>query len=228
MLLRKLTIALIFISTGASALDKNLEDLSFIPSMACKKPPKSPSKKLLERWYKTYVFAGNWAIFDINGDGRCDWVRGGNEGYRSDHEDPLLREFIYLGTAKGWRKFDRNNIEFDSEAAGYGRYETVVLSGKDSASNFVEPIAIYSKGRRKPYVVAVFRPDAPAPPPDREYINVYQWDDGLDKLHIVAEKDRLRIIEFLHEKLCKDHPELTIYEGSPFLLAQGNLCFPRD
>jgi hypothetical protein len=228
MLRRILAIVLVFIGTSVSALSENLNDLSFKPFVACKKPPISPSKKLLERWYKTYVFAGNWEIFDINGDGWCDWVRGGNEGYRSDQESPPLREFIYIGTAKGWRQFDKKNIEFDSEAAGYGPYETVVLSGSYSASNLVEPIAIYSQGRRKPYVVAVTRWDAPAPPPDREYINVFQWDDELDKLRKVPEKDRLRIVDFLHEKLCKDRPELTIYGDSPFLLAQGDLCFPRE
>lgn len=227
MLLRKLALILFFTSMSACALSEDIKDLSFKPFVTCKKSPISPSKKLLERWYKTYVFAGNWEIFDINGDGWCDWVRGGNEGYRSDQENPPLREFIYLGTDKGWRHFDQKNIKFDSEAAGYGRYETVVLSGQYSASNFVEPIAIYSKGRRKPYVVAVTRWDAPAPPPDREKINVFQWDDELDKLRKVPEEDRLRIVDFLHYKLCKEPPDLKSYGDSPFLLSQGDLCFPR-
>lgn len=160
----------VFIGTSAFASAEDLDELSFKPFVACKKPPVSPPRKLLSRWYKTYMYAGSWEIFDINGDGWCDWIRGGNEGYRSDQESPPLREFIYLGTGKGWRQFDKKNIEFDSEAAGYGPYETVVLFGHFSAISFVEPIAIYSKRQRKPYVVAVFRWDAPAPPPDREYI----------------------------------------------------------
>ena len=97
-----------------------------------------------------------------------------------------------------------------------------------SAINFVEPIAIYSKERRKPYVVAVFRWDAPAPPPNREKINVFQWDDALDKLRKIPEKERLKILDFLHEMLCKDHPKLKSYGDAPFLLSQGDLCFPRE
>lgn len=228
MRLKKMILFLIFISTTAFIFAGDLSELSFKPFMACKKPPASPPKKLLERWYKTYMYAGSWEIFDINGDGWCDWVRGGHEGYRSDQEEPPLREFIYLGTARGWRHFDKKNIKFDSEAAGYGPYETVVLSGNYWATSFVEPIAIYSKGRKKPYVVAVTRLDAPAPPPDRDYINVFQWDDELDKLRKIPEKDRLGIVDFLHKKLCKDRPELKSYGDSPFLLSQGNLCFPRD
>ena len=228
MRLEKLVLFLIFINTSTFIFAEELSEFSFKPFVACKKPPASPPKKLLERWYKTYMYAGSWEIFDINGDGWCDWVRGGNEGYRSDQEEPPLREFIYLGTARGWRHFDKKNIKFDSEAAGYGPYETVVLFGNYSASNFVEPIAIYSKRRKKPYVVAVTRWDAPAPPPDRDYINVFQWDDELDKLRKVPEKDRLGIVDFLHKKLCKDRPELKSYGDSPFLLSQGNLCFPRE
>src|SRR6476620_2764750 len=89
------------------ALSEDIKNLSFKPSVSCKKSPISPPKKILSKSYKTYIFAGNWSIFDINGDGWCDWVRGGNEGYRLDEEDPPLREFIYLGTAKGWRHFDQ-------------------------------------------------------------------------------------------------------------------------
>jgi len=228
MQIKNLAFIIFFISISKITFAEDLNDLSFKPFFACKKPPNSPSKKLLNRWYKTYIPAGTWEIFDINGDGWCDWVRGGNEGYRTDEEEPRLREFIYLGTAKGWRHFDKNNIPFDFKAAGYKSYEAPVIFGEYSANGFVEPIAIYSKGKNKPYIVAVYRGDAPAPPPDREYINVYKWDDELDKLRKVSEIDRLNIVDFLHEKLCKDRPELNSYGDSPFLLSQGNLCFPRE
>lgn len=227
--IKKLIAASLFFIFGSGlGFAENLTELSLVPFETCKKSPVSPSKKLLSRWYKTYMYAGSWETFDINGDGWCDWVRGGNEGYRSDQEDPPLREFIYLGTAKGWRHFDKKKIEVDSETAGYGRYEVVVLSDHYPAVNFVEPIPIYRKGTRKPYIVAVIRLDAPAPPPNRENINVFQWNDELDKLHRVPENDRLGIVDFLHEKLCKAHPELLSYGDSPFLLTQGDLCFPRQ
>ena len=224
---RSISACFIFMNGSSIAFAENITDLSFKPFEVCKKPPISPSKKLSKRGYKTYMYAGSRAIFDINGDGWCDWVRGGNEEYRSDQEFPPLGEFIYLGTAKGWRHFDNEKLEVDSELVGYGKCEIVVLSGDYAALNFVEPIAIYKKGKSKPYVVAVVRFDAPAPPPNREGINVFQWNDELDKLYRVAGKDQLKIIDFLHEKLCKDQPELMFYGDAPFLLSRGDLCFQR-
>jgi len=221
------SIILVLASGFFPVLAENASDFSLVPFDKCKKPPVSPSKKRLDRTYKIYYYAGSWAIFDINGDGWCDWVRGGNEGYRSDQEEPPLREFIYLGTSKGWRYFDKEKLEVDSELAGFGRFETVVLSGHYAAMNFVEPIAIYSRGQSKPYIAAVTRFDGPAPVPSREDINVFLWNDKLDKLHKVAENDRLKVMNFLHDKLCKYPAELMSYGDSPFLLAQGDLCFPR-
>jgi hypothetical protein len=229
MLTRKfISLFLILIIGSTSALAENVVDLSFMPFKTCKKPPVSPSNKLLKRGYKTYIYAGSWAIFDINGDGWCDWVRGGNEGYRSDQEYPPLREFIYLGTAKGWRHFDqpkdKKNLKIDIGGSGV----STVLSGDYAALNFVEPIPIYSKWQSKPYIATVIRYDAPAPPPSRESIDVYQWNDAFDKLHKVPEKDRLVIVNFLHDKLCKHPAELLSDGDSPFLLAQGELCYPRQ
>lgn len=223
-------ISAVLILTIASApvLAENIADFSFVPFKACKKSPVSPSKKLLKRGYKTYIYAGSWAIFDINGDGWCDWVRGGNEGYRSDQEYPPMREFIYLGTAKGWRHFDQpkeeKNLKVDKDGSGV----ITVLAGDYAALNFVEPIAIYSKGQSKPYIAAVIRYDAPAPPPSRESIDVFRWSDELDKLRKVPEKERATVVNFLHDKLCKYPPDLLSDGDSPFLLAQGDLCFPRQ
>ena len=228
MQLVEIALFLIFMHLSNFALSEDIENFSFAPSVSCKKSPVSPPKKILNKSYKTYIFAGNWSIFDINGDGWCDWVRGGNEGYRTDEEEPPLREFIYLGTAKGWRNFDQKNAKLHSSTFEPEIGKTVVLPGSAAALNFVEPIPVYVKGKAKPYIVTVVRFDAPAPPPDRENIMVFQWDEELDKLHIVSDKERTSIIEFLHEKLCGKRPELTIYGHSPFLLSQGNLCFPRE
>lgn len=218
--------ALAFANWNLSASAENIKELSLVPFETCKKPPVSPSPKLFKRSYKTYIYAGSWAILDINGDGWCDWVRGGNEGYRSDQEYPPMREFIYLGTAKGWRHFDQPEIKH-GEIDGWGQGEITLISGDYAALNFFQPIAIYSKGITKPYIAAVIRYDAPAPAPDRENINVFQWSDSLDKLHKVPEKERIAIIDFLHDKLCKDKPELMADGDSPFLLAQGDLCFAK-
>lgn len=228
MQLKRAMLFWIFMYINNSAFSEDIRNLSFKSSISCKKSPVSPSKKMLNKAYKTYIFAGNWSIFDINGDGWCDWVRGGNEGYRTDEEEPPLREFIYLGTAKGWRHFDQKNAKVHSPNLEPEIGKTVVLPGSAAALNFVEPIPIYVKGKAKPYIATVVRLDAPAPPPDRENIMVFQWNNELDKLHIVSESERTSIVAFLHEKLCGKRPELTIYGDSPFLLAQGNLCFPRE
>ena len=228
MQLEKIILLYIFMCAANFVFAEDMIDLSFKPFVVCKKPPIPLPRKILERHYRTYIFAGDWSVFDINGDGWCDWVRGGNEGYRSDEEYPPLREFIYFGTAKGWRHFDQKNAKRQSRIAEPEIGKTVVLPGSAAALNFVEPIAIYTKGKAKPYIVTVVRFDAPAPPPDRESIMVFQWNEELDKLHIVSESERKSIVEFLHEKLCKDRPELTIYGDSPFLLSQGDLCFPKD
>ena len=216
---------LIFTAVDRSALADEIADLSFKPFVSCKKPPAAPSKKLLMKTYKTYFVIYGWEIYDINGDGWCDWVQGGNEGHRSDQDDPPMREFIYLGTAKGWRRFDQPKVKID-EVIKWGAGKIASISGDDSVNNFVQPIPVYSKGKTKPYIAIVYRWDGQAPPPDRERIFVHQWDDKSDKLRTVPEKEREMVLDFLHDKLCKDHPELT-FLGEPFLLARGDLCFPR-
>lgn len=216
---------LICVSGNMPVFADDTSILSLKPFETCRKPPISPPKKLLNKSYKTYIFPGNWVIFDVNGDGWCDWVRGGNEGYRSDEEYPPLREFIYLGTAKGWRHFDQPKVKH-GEIDEWGK-EVTLIAGDYAALNFVQPFPIYIKGTAKPYVATVIRFDAPAPPPNRENINVYHWNDTIDKLQKVSEKERIRIVGFLYEKLCKHPAELTADGGEPFLLAQGDLCFPK-
>lgn len=197
--------------------------LSFIPFQICKRAPVSPSKTLLNRGYKIYMQVGSWAIFDINGDGWCDWIRGGHEGYRTDNEDPPMREFIYLGSSKGWRHFDQAKIDEKSKANISGFNMQNMLSKHHSALNFYQPIAVYRKGQAQPYIATVVRNDAPAPPPNRDQIDVYQWSDQMDKLLIVSDKERGMIIDFLEGQLCKYPPALMDGEGR-FIISMGDLC----
>lgn len=202
-------------------------DLSFVPTKTCKKSPVHPSKKLLDRTYKTYMKVDSWAIYDINGDGWCDWIRGGHEGYRTDIDTPPMRDFIYLGTPKGWRHFDQSKLEKKSKVEIYKGDGGNILSQEDNAYNFYQPIAVYKKDLIKPYIASVVRMDAPAPAPNRDQIEVFQWNDQLDKLLKVPEKDRISVIDFLHNELCKNPPALMDGDG-PFILTMGNLCFPRN
>lgn len=219
----KVAVLFIFSNFCMNVYADNASDLSFVPFQICKKPPSSPPKKLLDRRYKIYMQVGNWAIFDINGDGWCDWVRGGHEGCSKDNEDPPMRDFIYLGTSNGWRHFDQAKPDEKSKNKIVEKNEENVLSQQHNALNFYQPIAIYRKGKTKPYIATVVRYDAPAPPPNRNQIDVYRWSDQIDKLLVVSEKERDMVIDFLRKKFCM-YPPTSINGEDRFILAMGNLC----
>ena len=202
-------------------------DLSFAPTKICKKSTIHPPKTLLRRTYRTYMKVDSWAIYDINGDGWCDWIRGGHEGYRTDVDSPPMRDFIYLGTHKGWRHFDQSKLEKKSKVEIYKDDGGNILSEEDNAYNFYQPIAVYNKELIKPYIASVVRMDAPAPAPNRDQIEVFQWNDQLDKLLKVPEKVRISVIDFLHDQLCKNPPALMDGDG-PFIITMGDLCTPRN
>lgn len=219
----KVAVVFIFFSFCTTVHADNDSDLSFSPYQTCKKPPNSPPKRILNRDYKIYMQVGSWAIFDINGDGWCDWVRGGHEGYSKDYEDPPMRDFIYLGTSKGWRHFDQKKQNKNSTNYIAWKSEENILSQHHNALNFYQPIAIHSKEKVKPYIATVVRYDAPAPPPNRNQIDVYQWSDSMDKLLVVSDKERDMVIDFLRKKLCI-YPPTSINGEDRFILTMGNLC----
>lgn len=200
---------------------------SFNATRECKKPPISPSNKTLYKQYNIYTHFGAWKIYDINGDGWCDWVRGGNEGYRTDMDEPKMHDFIYLGTSSGWRYFDHLTTKKNSDIKIINHLDRDVISANDRAITFIEPIAVYAEAEAKPYIVVIVRYDAPAPPPDRNDIMVYRWDDQLDKLVQVSKKATTEVVDFLHEQLCKEPSALRTEFDSPFLISQGTLCYPR-
>lgn len=228
LLLTHITTLFLFFNFHILAYAETNAELSFNTFKACRMPPISPSKKLLARQYKTYIYAGNWKIFDINGDGWCDWVRGGHQGYRTDNEEPPMRDFIYIGTGKGWRHFDQQKNDQNSERKFGDWRNQNILFGSDTALAFYQPIAIYRNGQAKPYVVSVSRYDAPAPPPDRDAIQVFRWDDQMDKLVYVPEVERTLVVDFLHDQLCKYPAALLAEGGEPFMIAQGELCHPKQ
>ena len=218
-----LILILLFLTKSLQAQAENLSELSFKINKTCKKPPRSIPTSVLNKTYKTYYTVGEWIILDINGDGWCDWVRGGYEGYRTDQEEASMDEFIYLGTQRGWRNFGLPKIYNKSLKKYMARIDPGYLGGSASATAFFQPIAIYAKNHSKPYIATVFRPDGPAPWPDQEDIKVFQWDDHFDKLRYVDEPVRLMIVEFLQGELCKTTPAVA-EDGFPFLVSHGNLC----
>lgn len=200
------------------------QKLSFKPFEECKKSPKFPPKYFLEKSYQTYHSPGKWKTFDINGDGLCDWVRGGHEGDRRDEDEPRLRDFIYLGTPNGWRHYAESNIKNMSSNSMLEKSGNKIISGRTFALEFFQPIAIYASNQTKPYIAVVTRFDAPAPPPDREKINVLQWNENFDGLVTVSENEKLLVINFLQMELCKNSPALRDENGSPFIITRGTLC----
>jgi hypothetical protein len=187
-------------------------------------PPKAPPKNLFLKSYKIYTYPGPWDVFDINGDGWCDWVRGGHEGYRTDEEEPVLRDFIYLGTSRGWKNYDS-----PKNAGKFSKYEIwemkyIYLIGDSRAVSFYEPIPVYINNERKPYVVTSIRYDAPAPPPGYEKILVTRWDDDQEALREVSDREKEDIWRFLRKTLCnrpRDNYEIV---NGPRMITLGALC----
>jgi hypothetical protein len=185
------------------ALALGAEILSFSPLQNCKMSPKAPPKNLLEKAYKIYNNVEHWQTVDINGDGWCDWIRGGYEGYRTDQEDPPMREFIYLGTSNGWREIAQSEA-YRKALKGKSRSETKgLMLPYIEAFNFNQPIFVYSSARSAPYVVVTSRPDAPAPYPEIEDILVMRWDGAYDLLRFVEEPERRKVIAFTKHEICK-------------------------
>jgi hypothetical protein len=198
------------------------ERLSFIPLQKCISPSKSPPKVLLNKTYKIYTDVGNWQIVDINGDGLCDWVRGGYEGYRTDQETPPVREFIYLGTSTGWRTIARSDAYREAEKRAGVMGITGALSPYSEAFNFYAPFFIWTDTRRAPYVLALSRPDAPAPTPDIEHVLVMRWDETFDLLQFINGADRRKVIDFARLGICKSDVEALKISGN--YLFKDSLC----
>ena len=215
----------ILLHANLQALSKNVSsaDLSLQPKTGCKSPPKKFSSIIQKKAYKTYYPAGEWQVFDINGDGWCDRIRGGYEGHRKDQELPPMHEFIYLGKKSGWLSF----INFYSYKISIGKIKAEnidgYVTGDSWAAGFFEPIAIYADDEPIPYVATVFRPDGPAPPPDREKIFVYQWDSNAGMLHSVDSAKKLLIVNFFRTNACGDNPKIK-FDGYPTMLSAGSLC----
>jgi hypothetical protein len=207
------------ISCAEGALGYSLQQKS-----SCQMSPKSPPKSVFSKSYKIYTYPGPWTIVDINGDGWCDWVRSGHEGYRTDEEEPVLRDFIYLGTSHGWRNYDspKNPNNFTSYNIWEMKSDYLLSSSK--AVSFYEPIPVYINDEKKPYMVTAIRYDAPAPPPDYDQVLVTRWDGGQDALKKVSGEEKEAIWNFLRKALCNRPRDDYEKMHSPRIITLGALC----
>lgn len=223
-------LAMLISSSSTYAQDQGLVTLSLKPFVECKKPPRLLPPKFLNKKYTIQTNIGPWQIVDINGDGWCDWVRGGPEAHRRNVDEPLMRDFIYLGTPNGWRGYGEA-VDFLAAKKRKARSEfRGLLPNFVEAFNFFEPMVIFSNQSLKPYIAFVSRPDAPAPYPKAADIMVARWDDRLDTLQDIPESERLKAVAFLRRELCKTPPASTVYSTNGYvpMIAQedtkGYLC----
>lgn len=218
-------ILLIFFSS--LSYPNNTSTYSLEAASQCKRPLKSPPRNLFVKSYKIYTYPGPWTIFDINGDGWCDWIRSGYEGYRLDQEDPAMKDFIYLGTSKSWRYYDSpKNIE-NLTSDEIWKLNDRSLFSDAGANQFYEPIPIYVNNERKPYVVTAIRYDAPAPPPGYDRIYVTRWDDEHDGLTAVPDEEKKAVWQFLRIRICKGLGDDYEKVHGPRIITLGPLCQNR-
>ncbi len=185
-----------------------LTELSLTPAHACNAPPRAPPTKLLNKDYPGFSTGGNAPFrhdVDINGDGWCDWV---STAALSPHRDPylwdepLLKDFIYIGTKKGWRRF--GNHQHIVAVRSRGKLGAHQVYGPDEdVADLIDPTFVYATGSSLPFVSAIsLGQDILDAYPDN--IWVYQWDKGLDALLVVAPREREIVIAFLRQQLCTD------------------------
>lgn len=199
-------------------------EYSLQQKLPCQMSPKAPPKSIFSKSYKIYTYPGPWTIVDINGDGWCDWVRGGHEGYRTDEEEPVLQDFIYLGTSRGWRNYNspKNSDNFTKYKIWEMKSDYLLRSSK--AVSFYEPIPVYINDERKPYMVTAIRYDAPAPPPDYDKVLVTRWDGDQDALREVSSKEKEAVWSFLRKALCNRPRDSYEKVYGPRIITLGTLC----
>ncbi|MRW87197.1 hypothetical protein GJ698_24310 [Pseudoduganella sp. FT26W] len=191
--------------SGAPVHATPVAELSLTPARACLAPPGNPGK-LLNQVYPNASTAGNAPFshqLDINGDGWCDWVSTAAQPPHRDGvalEQPRLKDFIFLGSKSGWRRFGNQQAirsfydqqHFDQPPPYDGEFEV---------SAFVSPLLIYAKDEPRPYVATISISqdvlDATA-----EDVVVYRWHDGFDTLLQVGKPERSKVVQFLQVQYC--------------------------
>lgn len=133
---------------------------------------------------------------DINGDSWCDWVStASHPPHRGDIDEPILTDFVFLGTQSGWRRFAIQ------QKVPLGQRQETLPDGNVPVFGFIYPTFVYQRGDRTPFLVVLqsFEDIAPSALKD---ISVLRWDSNLDMPGGVNDGDRLTVLKFLRAKLC--------------------------
>lgn len=216
-------VAIVSALIGAPAHALSAADLSLKPGRACQTPPKNPGK-LLDQDYPADFSTGGNAPFsndvDINGDGWCDWV---STAAQSPHREgvewaqPLMKDFIFLGTRSGWRRFGNHKAirAFIDQHTG----EPHPYVGNDDVTAFVSPVFIYAEHESKPYVAAIsiLQDVLNATPND---VVLFRWHDGLDALRRVGEQEQAVVLQFLQAQYCGKQDSLPVQSVPQALCAK--------
>ena len=173
-------------------------DMSLVPYKACSSSRKAPPDSVLNKSYSGNTTTnGPFVEADITGDGLCDWIgTGAQPPHISDSELPEMKDFIFVATKSGWRRFgDMKKWWADPARGRIGDW----LTPENSADAFIGPTVIYVQGGSAPYVAALSMTE------DRmdygaDHINVYQWDSKYSLLRIVGDAGKRAVIGFLKSK----------------------------
>ncbi|MHB8921463.1 MAG: hypothetical protein ACYC3N_10615 [Halothiobacillus sp.] len=220
------------------------EALSLTSPHACKKPPKAPPSKLLHQTYDSEGAPTNYPFItneDINGDGWCDWVGTGAFDYplrsqydpvESDKVYPPLKDFIFLGTKDGWRRWGNmqairksyDGIDPDSLASD-------ILLPMAYAAFFISPTFVYEAGNTKPFVITSGGPGMAYEGLEwfggvtMENIEVYRWDEHLDLLQKVEPQEKDRVIAFILQTACDAKKDYSDDAVMPHHSTIGVICY---
>ena len=206
-------VAIAMVAIAVPARSAPASELSLKPVRACQAPPSGPGK-LLDQAYPNFSTAGNGPFIhnvDINGDGWCDWVSTGAQPPHREGvelEQPLMKDFVFLGSKNGWRRFgNQKAIRAYYEQGDFDR--PAPYDGKAEVTAFVSPLFIYRKADPRPYVAAIAIAqdvlDAKA-----QNVVVYRWDDGFDTLLAVDQRERAEVVQFLQTQYCARKAALPV------------------
>ena len=187
---------------------------SFTPPALCKKPPKEPPKRLLNKRYMVggyeNGFVPDWYRVDLNGDGICDWLRGGIEQSRYDQEAPTAEGSIFLGTPKGWRYWKPTNVKF-LPGQFFNPLAAVVYMGNDPRAMVVDYGTLNASDL---YV-------------DASAFTVIQWSERYGALRSVDATTTKQVLAFLKRELCVKKTNYSVSEGVTDRITMkgpGTLC----
>jgi len=192
--------------TNKQGQTKNFEleyEFTFQPLTPCKIPKKNPPLEFFDKKYNIRGleegYTPDWLIFDINGDGICDWVREAVEWTIYDQEVMTRKNSIILGTLTGWKKWKPVNYkdQFDSPIG----------------------VIVYRKNVRRPIIINYSTINERNPSIDLSSFEAFQWNDEIQDLSSIDDELFKRVIDFLKNELCRANTNFSNIMGNPERIA---------